>query len=402
MSTPVKIDSSNFGRYTVLAAVNPAAGIGVPESYTAHNRALAVFLCTLHCYTQIMVGRAGASQDAPGSVLTGYANPARLATLEIGVSGGELFKLNTEVAIMASIPTLSQSKHCSTVTTSLSDYLRLLRLSGIPGYIRGVAVNPATGFSSLESSQAHNRARGFFVCNAQSHSNYGGLSGGTERFAGFLSVRSANPAQVATSCLAAICGDYVQITQEAAAMATTPAVYQPQLGVVSGKVVTTSLSVACYFRKPHKDILAKISRLECSPEFTERNFSLSDYTDVSGRKLPCYQITRDGFAFLAMGFTGKRAARFKEAYISAFNEMERKLNAPAVNGPADTTAAHNAHVAYLYMSEIHRVWLSQLYPMLVASESPLAVSLYDYVNDAVFVAGLVDRSLNANRKEATK
>lgn len=36
-------------------------------------------------------------------------------------------------------------------------------------------------------------------------------------------------------------------------------------------------------------------------------------------------MTRDGFTFLAMGFTGERAAQFKEAYISAFNEMENRL-----------------------------------------------------------------------------
>ena len=33
-------------------------------------------------------------------------------------------------------------------------------------------------------------------------------------------------------------------------------------------------------------------------------------------------MTRDGFTFLAMGFTGPRAAVFKEAYIEAFNKME--------------------------------------------------------------------------------
>ena len=40
-----------------------------------------------------------------------------------------------------------------------------------------------------------------------------------------------------------------------------------------------------------------------------------------------YDITRDGFAMLAMGFTGKEAARWKEAYISTFNAMEAKLRA---------------------------------------------------------------------------
>lgn len=38
-----------------------------------------------------------------------------------------------------------------------------------------------------------------------------------------------------------------------------------------------------------------------------------------------YYIGKDGFVFLVMGFTGKVAAEFKEAYINAFNEMERKL-----------------------------------------------------------------------------
>lgn len=40
-----------------------------------------------------------------------------------------------------------------------------------------------------------------------------------------------------------------------------------------------------------------------------------------------YYITRDGFMFLVMGFTGKTAAKWKEAYIKAFNEMEAKIRA---------------------------------------------------------------------------
>lgn len=44
-----------------------------------------------------------------------------------------------------------------------------------------------------------------------------------------------------------------------------------------------------------------------------------------GEKRPMYYLTRDGFTFLAMGFTGRVAAQFKEAYINAFNEMEEML-----------------------------------------------------------------------------
>lgn len=42
-----------------------------------------------------------------------------------------------------------------------------------------------------------------------------------------------------------------------------------------------------------------------------------------------YYMTRDGFTFLVMGFTGKVAAQFKEDYINAFNRMEAELKTPA-------------------------------------------------------------------------
>jgi Rha family phage regulatory protein len=50
-----------------------------------------------------------------------------------------------------------------------------------------------------------------------------------------------------------------------------------------------------------------------------------------------YRITRDGFVFLAMGFTGTKAAQFKEAYINVFNQMEKQLNEQK-RLPADTAA----------------------------------------------------------------
>ena len=100
------------------------------------------------------------------------------------------------------------------------------------------------------------------------------------------------------------------------------------------QVVTTSLKVAEYFGKPHKDVLKSIRKLECSTEFTGRNFSpcfyFSELRNNVKRKLPMYYMTRDGFTLLVMGFTGKIAARFKEAYINAFNEMEERLRGVTV------------------------------------------------------------------------
>ena len=99
--------------------------------------------------------------------------------------------------------------------------------------------------------------------------------------------------------------------------------------VDDGRMFTSSLIVAQAFEKEHKDVLKAISNLECSDAFRERNFALSSYSAETGngaiREYPFYQITRDGFAFLAMGFTGKKAAAWKEKFLEAFNAMEAEL-----------------------------------------------------------------------------
>ncbi|MWR64004.1 Rha family phage regulatory protein [Escherichia coli] len=208
----------------------------------------------------------------------------------------------------------------------------------------------------------------------------------------------ANPAQFTTSEIGVSGGGSYPLHTEAAIMATIPTLTQPEIAIVDGQAVTSSLAVANFFSKRHDDVLKKIRTLECSASFTARNFSVSDYTDCTGRKLPCYQITRDGFAFLAMGFMGKRAAQFKEAYINAFNQMEKQLSNPSVL----SDVAHNASVLYSYISSIHQVWLQQLYPMLAKAESPLAVSLYDYINDASALACLINLSLNPSEVRGRK
>lgn len=104
--------------------------------------------------------------------------------------------------------------------------------------------------------------------------------------------------------------------------------------VSNDRVVTTSLQVAEYFGKPHYDVLKSIKSLDCSDLFRDGNFSLSCYTKKNGnitKSYPMYYMTRDGFTFLAMGFTGKVAAKFKEAYINAFNEMEDILRSGQEN-----------------------------------------------------------------------
>lgn len=99
--------------------------------------------------------------------------------------------------------------------------------------------------------------------------------------------------------------------------------------IKESRVVTTSLRVAEIFGKEHKRVLQSIRELECSADFRKHNFVLTlkdrELHGSVARQDPYYLITRDGFMFLVMGFTGKTAAKFKEAYIRAFNEMEAKL-----------------------------------------------------------------------------
>lgn len=89
---------------------------------------------------------------------------------------------------------------------------------------------------------------------------------------------------------------------------------------------TNSKNVADVFNKPHRDVTKAIRDLDCSDEFRARNFSQSSYLSKQNKKLSCIEMTRDGFAFLCMGFNGKKAASFKEAYISEFNRMADALN----------------------------------------------------------------------------
>ncbi|EFJ6339235.1 Rha family transcriptional regulator [Escherichia coli] len=276
--------------------------------------------------------------------------------------------------------------------------------SGIPGrYTVQAPYKAGAGGRSPELSTAIYDAPASFLSSALTHARIMvGWAGEPKGSPVSVDAGTANPVQSATSEFRSSGGGSFPQSTEAAIMATIPTLTQPEIAIVDGQAVTSSLAVANFFSKRHDDVLKKIRTLDCSPEFCARNFaetSISVNQPNGGtRKLPCYQITRDGFAFLAMGFTGKRAARFKEAYINAFNQMEKLLSKPSTL----SDAADNASVLYSHLSVIHKVWLQQLYPMLAKAESPLAVSLYDYINDASALACLINLSLNPSEVRGRK
>jgi Rha family phage regulatory protein len=98
------------------------------------------------------------------------------------------------------------------------------------------------------------------------------------------------------------------------------------VAIANGKPTTTSVVIAEKFNKRHTDVLRAISNLECSEGFRQRNFASADYLDEQGKPRPMFEITRDGFSFLAMGFTGKDAAGWKEKFIAAFNWQADEIN----------------------------------------------------------------------------
>ncbi|EAH5830921.1 Rha family transcriptional regulator [Campylobacter jejuni] len=97
-----------------------------------------------------------------------------------------------------------------------------------------------------------------------------------------------------------------------------------ELEVANDQVTTTSLDIAAVFNKRHDNIIAKIETFP-KDSFTDLNFKASKYIDSTGRILPCYKITRDGFSLLVMGFTGEKAYKWKIEFIKVFNEMEKRL-----------------------------------------------------------------------------
>lgn len=110
-------------------------------------------------------------------------------------------------------------------------------------------------------------------------------------------------------------------------MMTSDPQFKSMVFVSGDHIVTTSLKVAEYFGKRHGNVLRAIKNLSCSAEFAKLNFELRFENNglQNGKPQPLYEITKDGFFFLVMGFTGAKAATIKEAYINAFNWMAEQL-----------------------------------------------------------------------------
>ena len=100
------------------------------------------------------------------------------------------------------------------------------------------------------------------------------------------------------------------------------------LSMQNGEPVVSSRQIAESFEKRHdhvmrdiEDIMRGLPKNGDTPMFYKTEY----IHEQNGQNYPMYLMNRDGFTLLAMGFNGKAALEWKLKYITAFNEMEKKL-----------------------------------------------------------------------------
>lgn len=106
----------------------------------------------------------------------------------------------------------------------------------------------------------------------------------------------------------------------------------PVVIVKDGQAFANSRDVAAFFGKEHRGVLRDIDNMiAAEADLGLHSFVHTPYVEPqNGQTYRSFDMTRDGFTLLAMGFTGAKALRWKLRYIEAFNAMESQLRAPPV------------------------------------------------------------------------
>ncbi|HCS1402069.1 TPA: Rha family transcriptional regulator, partial [Shigella boydii] len=215
------------------------------------------------------------------------------------------------------------------------------------------------GISTPKVTRAHNRAEAVFLCVMHSHIQIMvRRAGQPQGWPGSRVTGSANPVRLTTHEISTSAGELINLSLEDVIMATT--LSHPDVTIENGRAVTTSISIAEFFGKQHHHVVQKIESLECSELFLTSNFSRVKF-EHRGNSYNAYQITKNGFVFLVMGFTGKKAATFKEAYIAEFDRMEAELrqnNTP----PADKMIPGDGRTLVVHFDKFGNVEFTETVP----------------------------------------
>lgn len=101
--------------------------------------------------------------------------------------------------------------------------------------------------------------------------------------------------------------------------------------------VVDSRQVAEIINKNHKDLMRSIREyINVMSKSIERNFAPneffieSSYKDSIGRTLPCYLLTKKGCEMVANKMTGEKGILFTAAYVTAFNQMEKRVQSQII------------------------------------------------------------------------
>lgn len=106
----------------------------------------------------------------------------------------------------------------------------------------------------------------------------------------------------------------------------------PAITICNGLATVLTTNVAGVFQKTHKDVLEAVDNIiQRTPEDRRGNFIPVELERPSNLgkgivKYKAYALTKAGFTFLAMGFTGEKADRFKCAFYDEFTRMEDELS----------------------------------------------------------------------------
>lgn len=86
----------------------------------------------------------------------------------------------------------------------------------------------------------------------------------------------------------------------------------PIVSLKDGQAFASSNDVATFFGKQHFNVLQDIDHLIAEIPKAELIFQLCPYqAEAAGRLYRAFNMTKDGFTLLAMGFTGAKALGFK-------------------------------------------------------------------------------------------
>jgi Rha family phage regulatory protein len=85
---------------------------------------------------------------------------------------------------------------------------------------------------------------------------------------------------------------------------------------------TTSLKVAEHFGKDHADVM---KRIRTYIKGGVGGFTESSFVNSQNRSFDMYEMDRNAWMILVMGFEGEKALQFKQDFIDAFDRMEATI-----------------------------------------------------------------------------